>query len=372
MRCRTEAGDLPHFQFVQINGLLLPSPQHAYSTLYEALTGERLGPANAAAALEEMFAADGGGAARGRARARSRRPTIVLLDEMDLLVNRTQTVLYNMFDWPSRRGSRLSIIGIANTMDLPERLHPRIGSRLAGRRVVFHPYRREQLETIVRSRLEGFPVFDANAVLLAARKVANCSGDVRRCLELCRRAAEIAQEVQQGAEETAEVTQRVTVSHVDLLILRIGALSAPQLPKKLCVLTACLLSRGPQLKHVDAAIREAFNTLHVKIMEASSRLERLVLAALHLESRFTGRPEALLEAVADRLDQLCMANNEPRYSFSAVLQCTVGLGAARLLLCDPGHKRLKAKVALNVPVNDLLYVLTKDNAELPWLAERLK
>lgn len=38
-----------------------------------------------------------------------------------------QTVLYNLFDWPGRRGSRLSIIGIANTMDLPERLHPRIG-----------------------------------------------------------------------------------------------------------------------------------------------------------------------------------------------------------------------------------------------------
>lgn len=38
-----------------------------------------------------------------------------------------QTVLYNLFDWPGRKGSRLSIIGIANTMDLPERLHARIG-----------------------------------------------------------------------------------------------------------------------------------------------------------------------------------------------------------------------------------------------------
>lgn len=38
-----------------------------------------------------------------------------------------QTVLYNLFEWPGRKGSRLSIIGVANTMDLPERLHPRIG-----------------------------------------------------------------------------------------------------------------------------------------------------------------------------------------------------------------------------------------------------
>jgi Cdc6-like AAA superfamily ATPase len=31
--------------------------------------------------------------------------------------------------------------------------------------------------------------YDDNALMLVARKVANCSGDVRRCLELCRRQA---------------------------------------------------------------------------------------------------------------------------------------------------------------------------------------
>jgi origin recognition complex subunit 1 len=211
LRRRSEAGDLPQFQFVEINGLRLPGPQFAYSCLYEALTGERLGPAAAAAALEEVFAGSGKGARRGSAI--SRRPIVVLLDEMDLLVTRTQTVLYNMFDWPARRGSRLSIIGIANTMDLPERLHPRIGSRLAGRRVVFQPYQRDQLETIVRSRLEGCSAFDANALTLVARKVANCSGDVRRCLELCRRAAELVQEQEAGAAGTSgqAASGRVTV-----------------------------------------------------------------------------------------------------------------------------------------------------------------
>lgn len=211
MRRRAERGDLPCFQFVEINGLRLASPQHAYSHLYEALTGERLSPANAAAALEEFFSPATG---KGRAAAVQRRPTIVLLDEMDLLINRQQTVLYNMFDWPARRGSCLSIIGIANTMDLPERLHPCIGSRLAGRRVVFQPYQRGQLETIIRSRLEGCSAFDVNAVTLVSRKVANCSGDVRRCLELCRRAAEIAQEQHEPSPGTdGSLAERVTVSH---------------------------------------------------------------------------------------------------------------------------------------------------------------
>ena len=109
----------------------------------------------------------------------------------------------------------------------------------------------------------------------------------------------------------------------------------------------------------------------MKLMAASSRLERLLLAAMHLEARYSGRAEALLEAVGDRLDQLCAANNEPKYPFTAVLECAVALGSSRLLLCEPGHKRLKAKIALNVPVNDLLYVLTND-ADLPWLANVLK
>lgn len=39
-------------------------------------------------------------------------------------------MLYNLFEWPGRKGSRLSVIGVANTMDLPERLHPRIGRQV--------------------------------------------------------------------------------------------------------------------------------------------------------------------------------------------------------------------------------------------------
>lgn len=38
MRClrrKAQAGQLPSFQFVEINSLRLPSPQHAYTHLYE-------------------------------------------------------------------------------------------------------------------------------------------------------------------------------------------------------------------------------------------------------------------------------------------------------------------------------------------------
>ena len=49
-----------------------------------------------------------------------------------------------------------------------------------------------QLQEIVSSRLQGIPAFDRDAIQLVARKVAAVSGDARRCLDICRRAIEIA------------------------------------------------------------------------------------------------------------------------------------------------------------------------------------
>ncbi len=82
-------------------------------------------------------------------------------------------VLYNLCEWPTRAGARLAVIGIANTLDLPERLAPRVASRLGGRRVVFQPYKRDQLKRIVEQRLKDAGVahvFQDNAISYAAGK----------------------------------------------------------------------------------------------------------------------------------------------------------------------------------------------------------
>lgn len=52
--------------------------------------------------------------------------TVLLLDELDMLLSRDQSVLYNLFGWPQAPRARLVVIGIANTLDLPERLLPKI------------------------------------------------------------------------------------------------------------------------------------------------------------------------------------------------------------------------------------------------------
>jgi ATPase family associated with various cellular activities (AAA) len=71
--------------------------------------------------LEDLFSGSG--------RPASAPVTVLLVDEVDMLLSRDQSVLYNLFGWPQQPGARLVVIGIANTLDLPERLLPKIARR---------------------------------------------------------------------------------------------------------------------------------------------------------------------------------------------------------------------------------------------------
>lgn len=57
--------------------------------------------------------------------------SVVLMDELDQLVTTKQDVVYNFFNWPTLVGSKLVVLAVANTMDLPERvMSGRVRSRL--------------------------------------------------------------------------------------------------------------------------------------------------------------------------------------------------------------------------------------------------
>ena len=132
---------------------------------------------------------------------------MVLLDEVDLLCTRKQTLLYNLFDWTARPGTRLTVLAIANTMDLPERAFAgRVASRIGLTRTIFQPYSFRQLHTIVQARLREIPAFDSEAIELVSRKVAAVSGDARRALDICRRATEVPRD---------NKSDKIGITHVD-------------------------------------------------------------------------------------------------------------------------------------------------------------
>jgi Cdc6-like AAA superfamily ATPase len=117
-------------------------------------------------------------------------PKILVLDELDFLWTRDQNVLYNVFDWPHHRKANLIIIGIANTLDLPEQLMARISSRMGNRRLVYTPYSSKQIHEIILQRIRQCDIFDDSAVMFISKKIASVSSDIRKTLSICRMAIE--------------------------------------------------------------------------------------------------------------------------------------------------------------------------------------
>ena len=65
--------------------------------------------------------------------------SVVLMDELDQLMTTKQDVVYNFFNWPTLVGSKLVVIAVANTMDLPERvMSGRVRSRLGSHVCTFY------------------------------------------------------------------------------------------------------------------------------------------------------------------------------------------------------------------------------------------
>uniref|UniRef100_A0A1B6DK75 Origin recognition complex subunit 1 n=1 Tax=Clastoptera arizonana TaxID=38151 RepID=A0A1B6DK75_9HEMI len=240
-------GELDPFDFVEVNGLRLTEPRQSYVRILQILTGQKLPAEQAQRTLDKKFSG------------KTKRSTVLLVDELDYLCNRRQDVIYNILDWPSKRDSGLVVLTISNTMDLPERtLKGRVTSRMGLTRLMFQPYSHHQLQEIVLDRLAGNKSFHPDAVQLVARKVAAVSGDARRALDICRRATELVSE-----------NNTVTVTHV------------------------------------ESALTQIFTGLRVLAIRSCCKLEQLVLRSLRDETQRTGVDESNVRQVYHHLRSIC-------------------------------------------------------------------
>ncbi|XP_044742330.1 cell division control protein 6 homolog [Chrysoperla carnea] len=124
-------------------------------------------------------------------------PTLLILDELDQLESRKQSVLYTLFEWPARYVNSVILVGIANALDLTDRVLPRLQAHTSLRPKLMHfaPYKKEQIVEIMKQRLTEANVLDSFAPVamqMLAGKVAAVSGDARRALDIGRRAVELA------------------------------------------------------------------------------------------------------------------------------------------------------------------------------------
>ena len=175
------------FQFAYINSMKLNSPTDLYLDLLMKLEihkNRRFRADKPQEKLTEYFSSGD----------KQRPVTVLLIDEIDYLVTKSQAVVYQLFDWPLLPESKLVLLTISNTMDLPERLMPRVASRLGLARLNYLPYNHEQIRKVILERLEEVKaanVFSDDAIKLVSRRVATSSGDIRKALHICRRAIEL-------------------------------------------------------------------------------------------------------------------------------------------------------------------------------------
>ena len=129
---------------------------------------------------------------------------LLVLDEVDQLESKDQSVLYTVFEWPALQGSKLVLVGIANSLDLTDRVLPRLQVSPAYKPTLLHypPYTKQEIMDILTARLRegavdvtGQPVITTRAIAFLAGKIASLSGDLRKALDVCRRALELSETV---------------------------------------------------------------------------------------------------------------------------------------------------------------------------------
>lgn len=167
--------------------------------------------------------------------------------------------------------------GIANALDLTDRILPRLHShtKCRPRLIHFPPYTKDQIVTILQSRLNsdssatggGRPaVIDPMAIQFCARKVSAVHGDLRKALDICRRAVELAETRQKMAssldastlQQSQKSSVRVTLPLIagvisEVYTSNVTSLTVQQnfpLQQKLAVCTLLCMVRGRHTKEV--------------------------------------------------------------------------------------------------------------------------
>lgn len=326
LRHKQIAGDLPYFDFFSLNGMEMRHAFDAYVKFWEMISGtarERLAPEMAASKLERYFSGH-------PVKNAPKRPVVVLLlDEIDYLVTKEETVLYNFFDWPKRSFERpdcprLIVIGISNTVDLPTKLKACARSRLGSARCDFKAYDVRGIVSILENKIQPDPsmyaVFEKDAILFAAKKVAAVSGDIRNAFQTCKAAAEA---VMVEAEHRARNEPfKDPLSSKDWPIVRI--------------------------KDVQRVTREKMGSVTSQTLAGLAPLEALVVVAVAGLSKSSGRGAGRLDIleVTTKVEAVANAQGNSMYlpppSFTELLSILERLADSRLI-----HLRTEKSSALS-------------------------
>ena len=360
-----EKGDLPVFDFIEINCLKLQSPQEAYTVAWRGITDQVVPPKSANQKLSQLFET----AALNSHQTAQRLVTICLIDELDFLVTRDEEVLFNFFTWPIMKDSLFVVIGISNQMDLPERLTTRVASRVQMDRLRFNPYSHDQIKEILEERLKelGPSIFEKGALSFVARKAATVAGDLRAALKICQRAIEMARDQKQRIDKynaTKEASSKADTPSFD--IYRVNQ-QQPQLAEPECKSIMNL---------INVATAEYRQSPMMATVSRACTLDKALLVAACKHFRLTGETEISLDVLWGRLEDLLYAmRNTPSFTLLAPPQFVFDKAINRLveqgLMKRTGAKPINCSgnarqgmFSFRLEVNDIVSALQDDSTGL--------
>uniref|UniRef100_A0A023GKU9 Cell division control protein n=1 Tax=Amblyomma triste TaxID=251400 RepID=A0A023GKU9_AMBTT len=266
-------------------------------------------------------------------------PMVIVMDEIDQLDSKNQTVLYSLFELPQLKNSRVILFGIANALDLTDRVLPHLQAYGCQPTLLhFAPYSRDEIVAILTDRLsECHAVIQPQAIQFCARKIAACTGDVRKALDICRRAVEVV--------EGSIKTQQVLVPRPEHGY-NLGS------PKKASI-------KVVNMAHISSVLADVFGSSAMGSKDLNATLplqQKLLLCALVVllkVRKLRDVPLGKLQEVYMRICQKhqCSTDQSDFQSLSTLLE-------SRGLIAIKKHRELRlCKIRLRVDEKEVEYVL---------------
>lgn len=213
------AKDFPETKIIKINCMMLKDPLKCFQEIagIVAVPTEK-NPFIVMNSLENFFCDTG-----------NNLHYVLIIDEIDQIGMKDPELLCRLLALPYLENAKLSLFGIANSMDLTERFLPRLKLLNCQPSVLhFQQYSVPDITAILSDRLErinsastelGRTFIDKPAIELTSRKVAS-TGDLRRALDMLRQSIELAEdEFKLSINDTGAL---VKLSHVIKIMDKFG------------------------------------------------------------------------------------------------------------------------------------------------------
>lgn len=260
---------------------------------------------------------------------------VIVLDEIDQLRTTNQQVLYSLFELAQLKSSKVVLVGIANSLDLTDKMVPLLQSYGYRPKLChFAPYNIKQITKILESRLSHCSeVIKPSALLFLAKKIAGCTGDARKALDICRSAVENV-ERQVRKQRILAVRNVISKDGQKPVVVDIG--------------------------HINQVISDVFGTRARESQDLNATLplqQKLFLCSILVSMRRKNLREATMGQLHEIYSRICQIAKVPVIEYSEFQSLCSLLESRALVTVKNAKDSRKSKVSLAIDGEEVEQVL---------------